>query len=81
MGKYEKGVRQGDGLNNLSFNVYINDKNKLFEASVWDLVAFNSTRLNCLVYAEDLVWLSENKEGLQFYLDSLQIYCEARSLK
>ena len=81
MGKYEKGVKQGDGLSAFLFNVYINNINKIADASISDPVALNSTGLNCLVYADDLVLLSVSKEGLQPCLDSLQMYCDRWKLK
>ena len=81
MGKYKKGVKQGDGLSTLLFNVYINDINKIFDAYPLDPVALNSTRFNCHVYADDLVLLSESKEGLQSRLDFLQMYCDSWKLK
>ena len=71
VGKYEKGVRQGVGLSTLFFNVYISDMNKIFDASISHPVVLNSTRLNCFVYADDLVVLSESKERLQSCLNSL----------
>ena len=77
----KKGVKQGDGLSTLLFSVYINDINKIFYTSISDPVALNSTKLNCLVYVDDLLLLSESKEGLQSWLDSLQIYCDSWKLK
>ena len=41
----------------------------------------NSTPLNCLLYADDLVILSESKEGLQKSLDILSLYCEKWGLE
>ena len=79
--KYEKGVKQGDALSTLPFNVYISDINKIFDASTSDPVDLNFAKLNCLVYADDLLLLSEGKEGLQSCLDSLQMYCDSWKLK
>ena len=73
MGTYEKGVKKGGGIRALLFSVYISDINKIFDASISDPVALNSTRLNCLVYADDLVLLSESKEGVHSCHDSLQM--------
>ena len=72
MSKYEKGVKQGDGLSTLLFNVYTNDINKIFDASISDPVGLNSTRLNCLVYVDDLL-LSESKK---VYYNPVLILCK-----
>ena len=68
-GSYNRGVRQGDGLSPLLFNIFINDISDIFDET-------NSKPVNCLIYADDLLLLSESKEGLQSCLDSLQIYCD-----
>ena len=38
-------------------------------------------KLNCLSYADDLLLLSESKEGLQSFSDSVKAYCERWKLK
>lgn len=39
-------------------------------------MVLNSTKLNCLIYADDVLLLSESKEGLQSCLNALQLYCD-----
>ena len=75
-GKSERGVRQGDSLSPLLFNVFNNDIDEIFEHSVSEPVVLNSTKLNRLIYADDILLLSECKEGLQSCLNSLQTYCD-----
>ena len=53
----------------------------MVDVSISDQVPLNSARLNHLVYAGDLVLLSESKEGLQSCLDSLPMYCDRWQLK
>ncbi len=81
VGLSEKGVRQGDGLSPLLFNVFINDIDQIFDTSLSYPVSLDTTKLNCLVYADDLLLLSDTKEGLQSCLDSLELYCDSWKLK
>ena len=74
LGQYERGVRQGDGLSPLLFNIFINDINDIFDETISQPVILNTTKLNCLIYADDVLLLSESKEGLQSCLDSLNVY-------
>ena len=74
-GNSERGVRQGDSLSPLLSNVFINDIDEIFDHSVSEPVVLNSTTLNCLIYADNILLLSESKEGLQSCLNSLQTYC------
>ena len=46
----------------------------IFDFSVTEPVSLNTTRLNCLLYADDLILLSESEKGLQSCLDSLNSY-------
>jgi hypothetical protein len=53
----------------------------IFDFSYTELVSLNTTRLNCLLYADDLILLSESEKGLQSCLDSLNSYCNRWKLK
>jgi hypothetical protein len=70
-----------DGLRPLLFNLYTNDMPSIFDFSYTELVSLNTTRLNCLLYADDLILLSESEKGLQSCLDSLNSYCNRWKLK
>ena len=63
------------------FNVFINDIDEIFDHSVSEPVVLNSTKLNCLIYADDILLLSESKGDLQSCLNSLQTYCDHWKLK
>lgn len=76
-----RGVRQGDGLSPLLFNIYTNDLPKIFDFSKTFPVSLITTQFNCLQYADDLILLSESEKGLQACLDSLGIYCNRWKLK
>ena len=77
-----KGVRQGDGLiRPILFNIFINDIDSIFSSDICFPVQLIDTKLNCLLYADDLLLLSESKEGLQSCLDSLKANCDRWKLK
>ena len=78
------GLKQGCNLSPTLFNIFINDIPNLFNQSC-DPVLFNqscdpvrldNTDLSCLLYADDLILLSESKAGLQKCLSKLEIYAK-----
>ena len=60
------GLKQGCNLSS-------NDVPNLFDDSC-DPVRLGNTNLNCLLYADDLVLLSESQKGLQSCLTKLEMY-------
>ena len=66
-----RGYRQGDGLSPMLFNIFTNDLPDIFDHSKTDPVQLDTTKLNCLLYADDLVLLSESEKGLQSCLEQL----------
>ena len=53
----------------------------IFDAKTCDPIQLNTTFLNCLLYADDLLLLSETEKGLQSCLNSLQNFCTQWKLK
>ena len=68
------GVRQGDVLSPNIFKLFINDLPDMFVQCI-DEVNVNNCRVDCLMYADDIVILSDTEKGLQKRLDILQAYC------
>lgn len=69
------GVKQGCNLSPSLFNIFINDIPSLF-SNVCDPVKLGDSKVNCLLYADDLVLLSESESGLQSSLKVLETYCK-----
>jgi hypothetical protein len=63
------------------FNIFTNDLPDIFDHSKTDPVQLDTTKLNCLLYADDLVLLSESEKGLQSCLEQLNSYCSKWKLK
>ena len=68
-----RGVQQGCILSPRLFNIFLNDIPPLFDESCHPL-SLGDQKLNCLMYADDLVMLSETPQGLQSCLDKLKSY-------
>ena len=56
------------------FKIFINDLPSMFSDED-DPVLLNDVKLNCLLYADDLLLLSRSQKGLQSCLDKLSDYC------
>ena len=68
-------VRQGVTLKPNLFKQFINDLPEIFDQTC-NPVTLNSLKLNCLLYTDDIVLLSETAEGLQNSLDKVSQYCK-----
>ena len=71
----QKGIKQGDTLSPYLFNMYINDINDMFNGAKSYPPSLLRRTIGCLMYADDLLILSESRNGLQNSLNMLQCYC------
>ena len=70
-----RGVRQGDNLPCPAlFNIFINDIPEILVNCA--PATYNNIPIQCLMYADDLIILSENANGIQSALDKLSQYCD-----
>jgi hypothetical protein len=76
----ERGVCQGDVLSPNLFKIFVNDLILYFNTDCKP-VHLNDALLYCLMYADDLVLLSESKDGLQNSLDWLNRFCKEWGLQ
>ena len=80
--KCKKGVRQGDPLSPLLFNIFINGIFAKLRNAECDPVTLNqSDYFNGLAYADDIVLFATTKEGLQRALEVTEQYCQDWKLK
>ncbi|MEW8544951.1 MAG: reverse transcriptase family protein, partial [Candidatus Thiodiazotropha sp.] len=71
------GVRQGDNLSPNLFNIFINDMVDVFDRDLCDPVKLGSANFNCLLYAYDVVLISQSAKGLQNCLNMFGNYCQS----
>ena len=77
--KTTNGVKQGDILSPLLFNLFINDLPDALGINEYT-PSLDTKKINCLMYADDLVILSEDPRGLQHSLNNLDEYCSTWKL-
>ena len=75
------GVRQGCNLSPLLFNFFVNDIFDLFDNAKCDPVKLHNKLIHCLMYADDLLILSETENGLTESLERLNNYAKKWKLK
>ena len=78
----EKGVRQGDPLSPLLFNIFINGIFQKLREENCDPATLDGTNLiNALAYADDIVLISTTPEGLQKAINITHEYCKTWKLQ
>ena len=75
------GVKQGDTLSSILFNLYINDLPNIFKPNKSDPISIEHTQINCLKHADDVIIMSTSKNGLQYCLHELHFYCDKWNLQ
>ena len=75
-----RGLKQGGVLSPYLFNLFIDDINQIFDESCDRIKLFNSP-LSHLLYADDLILMSNSKEGLQECLNRLGKFCDTWQLE
>ena len=73
------GLRQGDVLSPTLFNLFINDVISCFNKS-GDAPKLGDVNMDCLLYADDVVLISQSEKGLQHMVSALEKYCNSWGL-
>ena len=66
------GLKQGCNLSPILFNIFINDLIDDLDRQSIDPPKLGNLRVNCLLYADDLVLMAESQTGLQKLMDTLE---------
>ena len=74
------GIRQGDSLSPLLFCLFIDDIKNLFDQDD-DPCSVGNLQLSHLLYADDLILISESQQGLRNSINKLSAYCNRWNLK
>ena len=70
------GVRQGESLSPFFICLYVNDLTETLVDGGIEGVSIDNFKLCLLLYADDSIIISSNKEELQNSLDILHDYCQ-----
>ena len=75
------GLKQGCPLSPMLFGLYVDGLEKhLLETAGIDAPTLMGVMVPLLLYADDLILMSESAEGLQKQMDALASFCEQRQL-
>lgn len=75
------GIKQGDNISPILFNIFIDDVVKLFDPLMCGDISLDDTPVNSLIYADDLLIISDSPGGLQKSLSKLEEYCSIWKLE
>ena len=75
------GLKQGDHLSLILFNIFFDDVEEIFDNSCGPVILTDELLINHLLYANDIAILSLSSDGLQNSLGKPEVYCDKWHLK
>ena len=75
------GLKQGDNLSPILFNIFFDDVEQIFDTSCDPVILTDELSINHLLYVDDMAILSLSSDGLQNSLDKLKVCCDKWHLK
>ena len=78
--KPNKGVKQGCVLSPLLFNIFLVDLQNNLDNCGDNVKLDDNKEISCLIWADDILILSESEKGLQSKLNKLEIFCANNKL-
>ena len=75
-----KGVRQGCNLSPLLFSLYMNDLQSYLNCNLSGSCKLNNHKIRLLMFADDIVLLTDSAEGLQNSINRLVEFCNGWDL-
>jgi hypothetical protein len=76
-----RGVRQGCSLSPMLFNLVIVDLEEKMEKIKWGRIKIGDKKVYTLAYADDIMLLSEDEEGMRSMIGRLDEYLEKKKLE
>lgn len=76
-----RGVRQGCPMSPYLFNIVMADMEEVMRRGGWGGVKLEGEKVYCLAYADDMVLLAENEEGMVHMLGKLESYLDRKKLE
>ncbi len=68
-------MQQGAVLSPLLFFLFLNDVEKYLNKAPFQGVKVGACNINTLLYADDMIILSDTYDGLQLLMKRLELYC------